>query len=323
MSEQDKAGLMPPTAPSEAEEQQGSQEIHAALGEAESTITKRISGGEDSLRGWKRSREIVEEFKPVPWFIWRLANFVFGTPGQINVIPEGMVLGLRRMLFAAAGDRILGGGKPVNNVKVALSILRSDVIAAVSVIHAICRRLAGKELERIWKPILDDALLRAQIGFFVGERCYDFGRGRGMLAGFSGRAGLAVMLATGDSKQATSALEQLAGGADISAAGMDLYHCDPLQVSAMLLSAGGCGRDAAYGTASFSSSLALEDLKDPNERLWCGAFSLIELVRTGRTGEVPPTAWNLLGFESEQKREELCEMVKLLVREGTTWTWMS
>ena len=46
-------------------------------------------------------------------------------------------------------------------------ILPSDVVAASSVIHAVCRRLGTRQFERIWRPILDDAILRARIGYLV------------------------------------------------------------------------------------------------------------------------------------------------------------
>ena len=161
---------------------------------------------------WLEAKSIIEKFKPVPWFIWRLSHFVLGRSGEIKQLDQGLVFGLRRLLFAAASDKVLGSGRKIDNTREALSLVSSDVVAAVSVIHAICRRLSKCDFERIWRPILDDALLRARIGVVVGEVVPEFGSGRAMLAGFAGRLGLAILISSGSLEQAQRCLELLASG---------------------------------------------------------------------------------------------------------------
>ena len=305
-----------------AEEAQFDRELGRSLDETEQGVAKALRGDTRAIQSWHQARASIESFRPVPWFIWRLSNFVFSKSGQINVISEGMVLGLRRLLFAAASDPILGIGEPVNNVKVAISHLRSDVIAAVAVIHGVCRRLATKDYQRIWRPILDDAVLRAQIGFFVGERQHAFGSGRGMLAGFAGRAGLAVMIANGTEAQARQALEKLASGDDIGEVGLDVYGCDPLQLSAMILSAAGCGRDAAFGTVSFATKGSVAVTENQDQALWLAAFSVCELTRSGNSEDIPEDTWSLLHYKDEAERIQLAEMAQILTRQGTSWGWL-
>ena len=240
-------------------------------------------------RAWQFAREIVEGFQPAPWFIWRLSNFVFGSNGRPNKVQEGLVLGLRRLLFAAASDPVLGAGKKVNNMREALKVVRSDVVAAISVIHGISRKLHSKDFERIWRPILDDAVIRAHIGFFVGQNNLDFGPGRGMLAGFAGRCGLAILIASGSEHQAHEAQTLLAAGKTLKEVGVQLYQVDPIQVSALTLSAAGCGKDAAFGTVGYSSYQDGNDLSiiPYEQKRWLAAYMITDAARVNKLGNTP------------------------------------
>lgn len=296
------------------------QEVTNILESTEEEVLK-LARDKDEQRAWQEARVLVENFQPVPWFIWRLSNYVFGSHGQINKISEGLVLGLRRLLFAAASDKVLGTGTKINDIRKALHELPSDIVAAVAVIHAISRRLHTKQFERIWRPILDDAILRAQIGFYIGQMNPKFGPGRGMLAGFAGRSGLAILISTGKLEQARGALDQLAAGKSITDVGVSLYGVDPLQVSAMTLSASGCGRDAAFGTVSFASGKIPMGGGEEQER-WLAAFAINEAARTGKREIVPDALWKVLGFDTEQDQDDLFHMVKMLVRKGHGWNWL-
>jgi len=305
-----------------------SNDIDSSIRETEQIIVQ-LGVAQDAIRqeSWLRSRELVESFQPVPWFIWRLSNFVFSSAEENPVVTEGLVFGLRRLMFAAASDPVLGSGGKVNRVRQALETLPADLVAAVSVIHAICRRISSHDHERIWRPILDDALLRCRIGCVLGELAPDFGRGCGMLSGFAGRAGLVVLIASGTIEQARQALELLATGSDTSEVGLKIFGCDPIQVSAMLLSASGCGRDAAFGTVSYSlfdpkNPSEIEIQVEPQQFRWLAAFAIIENVRTNRAGDIPEIFWESLGLEQSDKREALLENAKLVVRRGHGWQWL-
>lgn len=297
-------------------------ELERSLSETEQQALAIAGARQAGQASWTKARLMVEQFQPVPWFIWRLSNYVFGKAGQLREIQEGMVLGLRRLVFAIASDPFLGSGNKVNNLKKALSLVTSDLIAAVSVIHAVCRRLANCQFERIWRPILDDALLRAQIGVLVGGNRPDFGAGWGMLAGFAGRSGLAILIGSGDLEQARRALEMLAGGADISDVGYLVYQCDPLQVSAMMLSASGCGKDAAYGTVSYTALRSAGAAANEHQACWLAAFSLVEGIRMGRGKELLNTYWESLNFTSSKARSELLEETRRLIRAGHSLNWI-
>lgn len=318
----------PEAAPAEVDS--FARELEKTLRETEQAVLGLEGKQKESAeaRSWQQARTLVENFKPVPLFIWRLSNFVLGKPGAVNRAGEGLVFGLRRLLFAAASDSVLGAGRKVNTVHDALDVLSPDVVAATAVIHAISRRLATRQFERIWRPILDDAILRAQIGFFVGSLDQAFGPGRGMLAGFAGRCGLAVLIASGELDQARKALEMLATGAEIKNVGMALYGCDPIQISAMMLSASGCGRDAAYGTVSYSSSIPLKAAPDGDEvgrsqAAWHAAFFITEFVRTARSDKIPDAVWARLSFNDTVSKNNLADKTKLALRRGHGWNWLS
>ncbi len=313
--------------PKDSDSDHFGEEFERTLKETESAILELDAANDQAFsQSWKRSREVVAHFQPVPWFIWRLASFVFSRRNQPGPLPEGMVLGLRRLLFAAASDPFLGEGTKVNNVKQALDVLPSELVAAISVIHATCRRLNSFQFDRIWRPILDDAILRAQIGFLVGQGLDLFGPGRGMLAGFAGRCGLAILIASGDLEQARRYLEMLAAGADINKVGLKLYGCDPLQVGAMSLSVSGCGRDAAFGTVQYGLETSVEykihTVNNEEQLRWFSAFSIIELARMGREREIAEPLWIALGFKDSESRAQLTQAVRTLIRRGHSLPWI-
>ena len=306
------------------EKDQYTVEVKKVLSETQDELKQANLVDPSKMKGWNKAGDVVENFQPVPWFIWRLSNFVFGRNGRPNKVSEGLVLGLRRLLFAAASDKVLGSGQKVNNMREALKFVRSDVVAAVSVIHGISRKLHAGKFEKVWRPILDDAIIRAHIGFFVGQMNLDFGPGRGMLAGFAGRCGLAVLICTGDAVQADAAVKALALGEGAKQVGLQVYGVDPLQVSAMILSASGCGKDASFGVVGYSvREEGDQDFKVTGEQeKWLAALGIIEGVRIGAALMVQPEYWEILGFHEEDDRQDLLELVKVLVRKGHGWNWL-
>lgn len=282
-------------------------------------LTK-ASADPQAQNSWVAARELIERFQPVPWFIWRLSNFVLGKPGKIGKVNEGLVLGLRRLLFAAASDATLGKGEKINDMRAALKTLTSDSIAAISVIHAVSRKIGHSPSERIYRPLLDDAIVRAKIGYHVGKHSENFGAGRGMLAGFAGRAGLVIEVVSGATGQAKNALDELATGASIGEIGLKIYGCDPLQVSAMLLSACGCGKDSAFGVVRYS--LGSQETANEEQQRWFSAFTVVESVRQQKIGNVTEEHWQRLSIDTRAKRDDLVDQTKKIVRRGHEWNWV-
>lgn len=279
------------------------------------------SGNQDLAKSWLIAQRKVEVFRPLPWFLWRLSLSVFSKPIGSEEINEGMILGLRRLLFAAASDPILGVGAKVNSVKKALSILPGDVIAAISIVHSVCRRLKTFGNDSIWHPILDDALVQAQIGVEIGPLATKIGKGRALLAGFAGPIGLALLVAGGDKKQAAEVIEKMSAGITNAKIGASVYGCEPIQISAMLLAAAGCGPDAATGIAvNASKPQELIEL-DPARAIWAAGCSLVESLRRGKSNSVSPEILRILGL-SESDLEFVSKRAIKISRAGHSWQWI-
>ncbi len=299
------------------------QSIKEELSTFEGAALSNISSADNRVN-WTNSRQTVETFNPVPWYIWRLVNFAIGGAGEIRSYDHGMVFALKRLLLRAAQDpEVTGMTEECRNTREAVSRLAPDVFAAISIVHSIAKKIRGKKFDRISKPILEEAILRTRIGFSLGSKLKSFGRGRGMLAGFAGRAGLAVQIAQGTFEQATETLERIAAGQSIQRIGREVYQAEPLQVSAMLLVASGCGRDAAYGVMAVAAPdlVGQMGLNEEQER-WRTALRVMEEIRAGNLNGIPEVDWKLLGCETTEETMSLRSEIRQVTRRGHNWSWL-
>jgi hypothetical protein len=276
---------------------------------------------QDETASWQLASELITNFQPVPWFIWRLTNFVF-SPGVKRDLPEGFVLGLRRLLFATASDELFGSGEKVNSLKESLKILSPEMVGSVSAIHSVCRKLSSKSLERFWRPALDEALLRSRIGYLTGLHQPDFGGGRGLLAGFVSRIGLAVLIASGDEERAQAVFEDVSIGNDLGQVSRQLYGCHPLHVGGMLLSAIGCGGNACFGLVAFLSANPLEIISNFEQRQWLASLTIIEAIRNDSISEVALDHWEVLNLDSSDRRDQLVKASRSYVRVDHGLHWL-
>ena len=111
-------------------------------------------------------------------------------------------------------------------------------------------------------------------------------------------------------------------GEGIQVVGRKVYKCDPLQVSAMTLTAIGCSRDAAFGTVSFASKNPLSIVQNEEQMRWLAAFTITEKVRMGVPEEVAPELWEALGFEDPEDQSSLLDEAKGVIRRGHGWNWI-
>lgn len=302
------------------------RELDSALEETQRDVSGDVAG-----QSWKIARRLVSRFRPTPAVLWPIMRNVFGrTKEPLSGSSQEMAfLSLSPLIYRALEDSgikenlNLPAQPNVERLQLsdAVGCLGMDIAAALCYMHAISRRIAATMSDRIWRPIIEDALLRAQIGYYVGGNSAEFGYGRGMLAGFAGRAGLAIQIASGDMLQAQQTLEALAGGAEMKQAGLRIYRCEPLQVSAMALTAAGCSRDAAIGISSFS--VQDKTIKRGSERYrWLAAFSIIEQLRMGSTENIRRSHWRALEYEKDSI-DDLKARIQTLLRLGHSWGWVT
>lgn len=276
---------------------------------------------------WGAATDIVHRVRPVPWLLWVVIRAVYGKSGELGDPPSTAFSVVSNLITHAATDRTLAhkrkeeDGTNAVSLSESVNILGSDVAASILFLHAVCRRVSTTISERVWRPIVDDALLRAHIGYHVGELSPSFGPGRGMLAGFAGRCGLSIQIASGSMEQAQKALSGLAAGIEISQICREVYRCDPLQVAALALIAGGCSRDIAMGIAAYSNTDTTV-IPGSEQHRWLTAFSVIEQVRMGRKDGIAQDAWRLLGYDAASINE-LFTRVQQVQRRGHGWRWMT
>ena len=168
-----------PANKSAQEDEEYQQKVSQDLQRAGSELRALEGGAPQAADSWSVAGSLIARFRPIPLVVWRIVRAVYGRSGRITQAHPLTFIGLERVLYRAAVDETLAvttlddilsrveqsESAAMRDVVETLGI---DVAAALCLIHAVCRRVAQSPLEPIWRPILDDALLRAQIGFHLG-----------------------------------------------------------------------------------------------------------------------------------------------------------
>jgi len=285
---------------------------------AEKQLTRATGEKKES---WLLASRTVRDYKPVSGYLWRIVHAVLGRQDRLGKADPMIFDALKPLIFEAAADPRLGDPKTkVTSLDTAVGVVGIDSAAAVCVVYGVCRRISATLSERLWRPIIDDALIRASIGYLIGAKATEFGKGRGVLAGFAGRAGLAIQIAASDIQKAQRALEGLASGQPMKDVGTTVYGCDPLQVSAIMLASAGVTVEAAYGVAAYSNQ-GKDILPKSAANLWLSVFTIAENLRVASVDKIEPKYWRALGIEESAQREIISE-VDALLRKGHNWQWM-
>jgi len=293
-------------------------------GAAQKSVETALESEDPGSRSWRIAASMVNRYRPVPHLVWPIVHAVYGRSGEIGEADPMMFSTVSQLIVRSSADRALNP-VPVETKSVSLTeavrAVGVDVAAAICLIHAVCRRISNTVNDRVSRPILDDALLRAYIGLYVGQLSPHCGAGRGLLAGFAGRCGLAVQIAAGGTDQAGRALTGMASGQDMSEICNTVYGCDPLEVAALSLISGGCCREIAFGISSYSLK-GKEHIPGSEQEKWLALFSVIEGARMGQHTQLPPSLWGILGYDETQK-ENLNNFLVKAQRRGHGWLWIT
>lgn len=272
---------------------------------------------------WNVSASIVKKVKPVPWLFWIMIRSVYGKSGEVKDVDPMTFSLVENLLKRALKDPDLCASDQLienANLTKTVDILGSDLAASLCFVHSVSRRVSVGLNERVFRAIMDDALLRARLGVMLGQEVPLYGIGRCLLAGFAGRSGLAVQLASGSEDQARIALSGLATGKDIGKVCMDVYGCYPLQVAALSLVSGGCSRDIALGISAFS--LPSEEIIPGSEQYkWLSIFSVLEHLRLNSMDQIPEDYWKSMGM-NENQRKNLEQKTQQIFRKGHGFSWI-
>ena len=309
-----------------AKEEGDREELYEVLARTRSEIVSQFEGDTLELsQSWDIARDIVQAFDPVPWFVRRLSQISLAKEQIGKPVPSGAVVGLDKLLCRAAADPVLGNGHTTPQASSARATLKADEFAAVAIVHSICRRLQTSKFQKMWNPLLDQALIGAQVGYCLGGQHSDIGGGKGLLCGFAFKIGLLILMVNGTQAAGNRCLDRLMKGDPMSDIGRKLYNCDPLYVSACLLTAVGCGGDSALGLISYTSGRADHDEDQPSnedQKQWYTLIKVLELVRLNRSEEVQEEEWLCLGFSERADRQEVEDLIHLIKRRGHGWRWL-
>jgi hypothetical protein len=272
---------------------------------------------------WSIAADVVKKIIPVPRLFWIIIHSVYGRSGEVRKVDPMTFTILENVILKATEDKELVTGDPVVgkiNLTKAVNAIGCDVAASLCFIYSLSRRVSNQLNERIYRAIMDDALLRARLGVLLGREVPGVGLGKAVLAGFAGRAGLAVQLASGSEEQAKTALSGLATGKDISKVCFDVYGCDSLQVAALSLVAGGFSKDVALGISAFT--LPSDELVPGTEHYnWLVLFSILENLRLNKLDAVPDSYWGMLSID-ETTKEYIIKSSQKVYRTGHKFNWI-
>ncbi len=297
------------------------------LEEVEKT-TEIFAKQDDALFGikntsWTTAADVVKKIVPVPRLFWKIIHSVYGTSGEVKEVDPMTFSVLENLILKAVDDKDLITEIPPGgtlNLTKAVSALGSDVAASLCFVYSLSRRVSKNLNERIFRAIMDDALLRARLGVVLGREAPQVGIGKALLAGFTGRAGLAVQLASGSEEQAKIALSGLATGKDISKVCYEVYGCDSLQVAALSLVAGGVSKDIALGVSAFSAPVY--DVVGGSEQYrWLVLFTILENLRLNKVDAIPESYWGAIGVNGE-KKESIIKSTQKVYRSGHKFNWI-
>lgn len=307
------------------EEHQIARQASAALESVLADIEEHRRGeGQHSPNtgGWARAKEIVKNFTPVPWFIWRIGAVCFGSSGPVADLPEGLFVGLKKLVLRASADPLLAAGQgSKTNLRDALRAMDGSTVAAVCILHALSRRLHASEASGMIAPLLDEAFARAQLGFLLGDACPGLAPGRGMLAGYFLKIGLPVLMALGSPEEQRRSLSLLAEGKDAEEVGLAVYGCGPLQFSALLASLIGASADAARGLISLANNS--ESLPEGRQaREWYCAYRLIQHLGQESINDQPEMLWDELGILDPSGRSIILDSIDKQLQKPCSWEWL-
>ncbi len=181
-----------------------------------------------------------------------------------------------------------------------------------------------------WKELLQTTATDMEIGYKLGLRLETIGFEGGMILGFARYAGLGLLsIAHKDSYKIWKREFQRQGYVDRDLE-LQLFGCEPYQVSALVLQTLGLGTEIAFGSAIALGRLDPKHLQvEPNVMKWKSCYEWLLALKEGRNypGDleirnffpkiVPPKDRN----QKNTVLEVLYTEVAKIRRDGSRWTW--
>jgi len=283
---------------------------------------------------WGRAAEILSKRIFVQAHVWSLIKSAWF--GQTDMKHFFKVMGFSRLnpacLLDAAGtynSEALHSGASVERAILTLGMRFSSVVLGV---NYVCRTVLKSNPPPIWKSVFHELMTNVEIGYRVGAKSHELGLEGGALIGFSTIAGELLLLAEYPKEFKKWRQNQKKGDQLRHSGALDIFGCEPYQLSALLLQSLGYGSELAIGVALGAGGLEPQKLDISHEhKRWRAAYLWIEALKDGRNypAEVesrqffseitPPNPGSNQG--RNVSLEVLYTEVGKVRHSGSCWTW--
>ena len=281
---------------------------------------------------WQQARLIVERRLSLPG---NLPNLIrLGWAGMIEPAEFLKFLGFTSInpscLVNAAGIPTDGRRPRAQNVEEAIQNLGIRYSSAILAVNTTVRNILKTKPALGWRKLLETMMTEIEIGYNFGIRAGEIGPEGGVIAAFAKNAGLGILLAHNISGYKKYIELNARHGKVGSKIIVELFGCEPYQVSALVVQKLGFGAEAAFGTAVGLGNLNTSRIELQEAVLfWRAAFRWIEALRVGRNYPADTKVRNFFPTLRPPKEhgaknptlEVLYTEVAKVRREGSTWTW--
>jgi len=258
-------------------------------------MSKKESKGQsqvnDDERSWHEARLRVKPFLPIHTLFSNSVRFLNGSlphSGELKNISPLMILmsspKIRALFYAAClhlHPEKLETKEPITPIGL-LEKLGPDSICSVLAIRYLTNKIEAQCNEKIWLVLSQEFRAQLQVGIHVGRQIPSLGAARGLLAGGLRSLALAVMVRKDNKlfREYRRVIHRKNVLFDIPTE-LELWGCNHLQISAVILQSFGFGISAAkgLGVGLYPNSL-LDSVLDEPGKLWRDSALWIEAVVT-------------------------------------------
>jgi hypothetical protein len=239
--------------------------------------------------------------------------------------------GLNPACLVDAAEMPTDGTTPrPSDVSHAIQTLGIRFSALVLAVNVTVRSVLKSQPGPGWRHLLESMALRMEIGYKMGARVGDIGLEGGLLLGFVDYAGLGMLSAVKPEEFKTWYRESKKYGSLGRKRQVEIFDCEPYQVTALTLQQLGFGTEIAFGAALAVGKLQPKHIQiEHSVARWRAGYEWLHALTDARNY---PADVSLRTFfpalapprDKTQKNtmlEVLYTEVARIRREGSRWTW--
>ena len=276
---------------------------------------------------WQRALAVVQTEVRLPSSTWLLIRSAWN--GSVDSKEFIRMLGFSHINLSALIDAAGLKDQQFDAELLDLAIRNLGVrfSSVVIGINTICNSILAKKPPPIWRKLFQEMMTWVEIGYKMGSRITGLGVEGGSLIGFSKTIGHGLLLGNDPASYRKWAATERA---KMREKAIELFGCEPFQVSAFALQQLGFGHEIAIGAAIGAGTLNPRHLQlDERILMWKAALLWIEALREGRNYPAsmdirdrfpeiaPPKTRNASNMNLDVLYTEVARVKKDL----SLWTW--